>query len=78
MAHVIFDTLNYVKKAKEAGLPDMQAEFQAEVLAEIVNDQLVTQQHLTQELKHFEYRILFKVGIMLAVSIGILATIIKL
>ncbi len=42
MSAAIFDTLAYAKKLKTAGFTDLQAETQAEALAEIVEMQLAT------------------------------------
>jgi hypothetical protein len=38
MAPLAFDTLAYAKKLKQAGVPEPQAEVQAEALAELVED----------------------------------------
>ena len=49
MATVAFDTLQFARKLKEAGVPDKQAEAQAEVMAEtFVNsmEALVTKDYL--------------------------------
>lgn len=47
MAHTIpFDTHAYVKKLTAAGLPEAQAEVQAEAIAELVNDQLATKRDI--------------------------------
>jgi hypothetical protein len=47
MAHaLIFDTLAYAKKLKEAGVPDKQAEVQAEAIAEVFSENLATKQDL--------------------------------
>ena len=54
MTTLIFDTLQFVKKLKEAGVPERQAEVQAEAMAEIIEERLVTKQTLdlkTAELK---------------------------
>ncbi|MGD0281188.1 MAG: DUF1640 domain-containing protein [Dissulfurispiraceae bacterium] len=57
MSTAIFDTLQYAKRLKEAGVPEKQAEVQAEALREIEQsrlDELATKQDLKvtkQELK---------------------------
>lgn len=56
MTTLAFDTLMYAKKLREAGVPENQAEVQAEAMAEIVEDKLATKQdlrnlELTLELK---------------------------
>ena len=65
MGHAIaFDTLAYTKKLKAAGVPEKQAEVQAEALAEIVDERLATKQGLKelelclkQGLKELELRL---------------------
>lgn len=58
---IAFDTLAYVKKLREAGVPDKQAEAQAEVFAEIFinhfatkDDIMVSTQATKQEIKTSE------------------------
>ena len=46
----IFDTLKYTKRALAAGFSQQQAEFQAEELATIINDSLVTKDYFNTEL----------------------------
>ena len=49
MAAVAFDTLSYARRLKEAGVPEKQAEVQAELMAEafVFNmDSLVTKDYL--------------------------------
>lgn len=55
---VIFDTLAYAKKLKEAGFTERQSEIQAEALAGIVNDRLATKEDIEQKLKELEYRLI--------------------
>lgn len=40
MPSLAFDTLAYAKKLKQAGFTEQQAEAQAEILAEIVEERL--------------------------------------
>ena len=46
MATLAFDTLAYPKKLKAAGVPEKQAEMQAEAFAEIIEDRLATKQDI--------------------------------
>ncbi|MEO5330913.1 MAG: CCDC90 family protein [Magnetococcus sp. YQC-5] len=47
MSHAIaFDTLSSVKRMKEAGFTDAQAETQTRIIAELVDDRLATKQDL--------------------------------
>lgn len=74
----MFDTLAYARKLKEAGFSERQAEIQAEALAEIVTDRLVSKEDLQRELKELEYRLVIKLGAMTATAIVIVATLVKL
>jgi hypothetical protein len=74
MKAAVFDTLAYAKKLKEAGVPEKQAEIHAEALAEIIDERLTTK----QDLKELEYRLIIKLGAMIAASIAIVATLVKL
>jgi hypothetical protein len=84
-ATVIFDTLQYAKKLKEAGVPEKQAEVQAEALAEIVEDRITTK----QDLKELEVRLDLKlaelkadiikwVAAMLVAQAAVIAALVKL
>jgi len=66
--------LAYAKKLKKAGVPEEQAEIHAEALAEIIDEQLATK----KDLKELEYRLIIKLGAMMAVSIAIIAALVKL
>lgn len=57
MGTAIFDTLQYAKRLKEAGVSEKQAEVQAEALREIEQsrlDELVTKEYLNGLLKSLE------------------------
>ena len=52
MAVTTFDTLKFVRRLEQAGVPSAQAEVQAEVLTEAFNvnlEELVTKDYLTAE-----------------------------
>ncbi|MDW7680344.1 MAG: hypothetical protein SCK70_07245 [bacterium] len=52
---IIFDTLAYAKKLRQAGVPEEQAEVHAEALAIIINEKLATKRNLKElelALKH--------------------------
>jgi len=86
MATIAFDTLKYPKRLKDAGVPDKQAE--AEALAEALEvniKDLATKGDLTREvdllrrdMRGMELRIVIKLGALMAFSIGIVATLVKL
>lgn len=77
---VLFDTLSYAKKLKSAGFTDAQAEVQAEALAEIIEQRLATKQdvlELKRDLKEMEQRIIIKLGAMVAASIAITVSLLR-
>ena len=78
MSAVTFDTYAYVKKLKSVGVPEEQAEVQAQAIADLVNDRLVTKEDLERGLKELEYRLIIRLGGMIVVAIGIIATLVKL
>ena len=69
-----FDTLAYAKKLKAAGVPDEQAEVQAEALKDIVNTELVTKRDLTEA----KIEIIKWVAGMIVAQAAIVATLVKL
>lgn len=53
MASMAFDTLRYARRLKEAGVPEPQADVQAELMAEAFGfyaDNLLTRDHFTEVL----------------------------
>ena len=71
---IAFNTLSYVKKLKAVGVPEEQAEVQAEAFAEIIEERLATK----QDLKELEMRLTIRLGAMLTAGIIIVATLVKL
>ena len=57
MTAVAFDTLKFVKKLKEAGMPEKQAEAQAEAFAEAVDMNLATKQDIKDLKRSFNVEI---------------------
>ena len=60
MAISTFDTLKYVRRLEQVGVPTEQAEAQAEVLTEAFNvnlEQLVTKEYLNARLAEFKSEI---------------------
>lgn len=77
MAHaIVFDTLAYANKLKAAGVPEKQAEIQAETFAEIIEEKIATKHDLKEmehqiNLKLFELKndiIKWTIGIVLAAT----------
>src|SRR5437660_12916395 len=84
-----FDSLGYAKRLRDRGVPQEQAEAHAEaardfIMAELVTktDLLATEQKLQTEFRSSietqTLRLTVRLGAMLAVAIGALATILKL
>ena len=97
MAHAIsFDTLSYAKKLISVGVPQEQAEVQAETFSEIIESELVTTRDmkelevslkrdmkelevsLKRDMKELEQRLIIKLGFLIAASIAVVATLVKL
>ena len=79
MAHaIVFDTLAYAKKLIEVGVPAKQAEVQAETLADLVNEQIVSRQYLDLRLSETKADIIKWVAAMLVAQAAIVATLVKL
>jgi hypothetical protein len=88
MATITFDTLKFSKRLKDAGVPEMQAEAEAEALSEVLEvnlKDLVTKEDLSREMdllrrdmRDMEQRIIIKLGMLMAASIGIVAALVKL
>jgi hypothetical protein len=75
---IIFDIHENVKRLKAAGFSEEQAEAQTRIIAELVDKQLVTRQYLDDHLKELEYRLVIRLGAMLVVAIGVVATLVKI
>ncbi len=92
MAAITFDTLKYANRLKSAGVPDKQAEAEAEALSEALEvnlKELVTKEDLHREIESLrremhsgfiqvEQRLVIKLGGLMALSIGIVAALVKL
>ncbi|MGR9014826.1 MAG: DUF1640 domain-containing protein [Gammaproteobacteria bacterium] len=92
MAAITFDTLKYANRLKSAGVPDKQAEAEAEALSEALEvnlKELVTKEDLHHEIESLrremnsgfiqvEQRLVIKLGGLMALSIGIVAALVKL
>lgn len=81
----IIDTLEYSKKLKAAGVPELQAEAQAEALSKFASEELATKKdiddlrrEILMTVRELEYRLTIKMGVMTATAIAALAAIIKL
>ena len=69
------------KLSKAAGVPEKQAEVQAEAFAEIIEERLATKQDiamLQRDLKALEKRLTIRLGAMIAGCIAIVAALVKI
>ncbi|HEV3184673.1 MAG TPA: hypothetical protein VGZ49_07315 [Xanthobacteraceae bacterium] len=73
-----FDSLGYAKRLRDRGLPQDQAEAHAEAARDFIMAELVTKQDLALALETQTLRLTVRLGAMLVVGIGALATILKL
>ena len=67
MASITFDTLKFAQRLKEAGVPDKQAEAEAEALAEVFQsnlDQLPTKSDLDHRLTEMEARLMGQITLV--------------
>ena len=75
---MLFDAYLFIKKLQAVGFTEEQAAVQAETIAGLINEQLVTKDHLNMRLKELEYRLTIKLGAMMAGSIAVMAALVKL
>jgi hypothetical protein len=80
-----FDSLGYAKRLRDRGVPQEQAEAHAETARDFIMAELVTKSDLQVALAPLEakidnlsLRLTLRLGAMLVVAIGALATILKL
>jgi hypothetical protein len=74
MTTTTFDTLGYFEQLKAAGVPEGQAKAQADTLREIIDDRLVTKEHLDIRLAELKNDLLrWMVGGFIAQSALIIA-----
>ena len=77
-----FDTSGYAKRLRDAGIGQVQAEAHAEAAREFVMGELVTKADLQAAMDTLSLRLTLRLGVMLAtglaISIGLIAAIIKL
>ncbi|MDP3018220.1 MAG: DUF1640 domain-containing protein [Methylococcaceae bacterium] len=78
MAIVTFDTREFIKRLKSVGFTEEQAEVFASEHRRIIDDHLVTQDHLDTRLRELEYRLIIKLGGMMMAAIAVVATLVKI
>jgi len=82
---LVFDTLEYTKELTAVGVPQEQAEVQAKKLKEIIDNDLATKQDIAElrtelgrDLKELEMRITIRLGTMMVIAVGVVATLVKI
>ena len=82
---IIFDTHAFVKRLVSVGMSESQAEVLAESQAELINEKFVTREYfdlrmkeLDLKIEHVKSELIIKLGSMMVVSIGVVATLVKL
>ena len=93
MATITFDTLKFVRTLKSAGIPENQAEALSEAFKEAQGEAALATQHdisdvrrdiddlrrdLDARLIQLEQRLIIKLGALVALSVGIVAALVKL
>lgn len=85
MARIALDTLAFANKLKVAGveprIAEAQAEAQAELLSELMDDTLATKEDINkvlQSIKDVEYKLTLRLGSLLVIGIGALATLVTI
>jgi hypothetical protein len=80
-----FDSLGYAKKLRDRGVPNDQAEAHAEAARDFImpelatkTDLLATEQRLQAAMDTLALRLTVRLGAMIVVAIGALATLLKL
>ncbi|WP_298068727.1 hypothetical protein [uncultured Mailhella sp.] len=71
---MVFNSLNYAKRLEEAGFTRNQAEAQANIMTEIVDEKMATK----RDLRELELRLTIRFGSMLAAAVALLAALITL
>jgi hypothetical protein len=77
MAALIFDSHAFVKKLRDAGFSEEQAECLVAAHQEVFS-QLVTKDDLQVELRLLEQRIVIKLGALSVAAVGAVAALIKI
>ncbi len=81
MSTITFDTLKFANTLKAAGVPPAQAEAEAVALPQVLEvnlKDLVSKEYMHHEMRDFEQRLIFKLGTLMALFIGIVAALVKL
>ena len=75
MSSVTFDTNKFIRKLRESGMPDSQAEAVVDAFREAQGKADVSTK---SDLRELELRLTIKIGGMLVIAVGVLAAVLKL
>ncbi len=75
MATITFDTHKFIRRLRESGIPEEQAEAIAEAFS---TAHMETEVATKPDLRELEYRLVIKLGAMIVVAVGFIATLVKL
>ncbi|HBA65026.1 hypothetical protein [Methylotuvimicrobium buryatense] len=78
MPTITFDTHEFIKRLKSVGFSEEQAEVFAAEHRRIIEDTLVTKEHLDMRLREMEYRLIIKLGGMMMAAVAVVATLVKI
>jgi len=75
MATITFDTHKFIRRLRDAGVPEAQAEAIAAAFAEAHVEAEVATKY---DLRELEYRLVIKLGAMMLAAIAAVSTLVKL
>jgi len=86
MATVAFDTHRFVRRLKDSGMPEEQAEALSIAFRDAFDESDITtrrdlhelEKSLRADMREMEYRLTIKLGSLMAASIGLVAALVKL
>ena len=78
MPTITFDIHEFIKRLKSVGFSEEQAEVFAAEHRRIIEDTLVTKDHLDMRLREMEYRLIIKLGGMMMAAVAVVATLVKI
>ena len=73
MATITFYTHKFIRRLRDAGVPEAQAEAIAAAFAEAHHEANVATKY---DLRELEYRLVIKLGVMMAAAVGAVATLV--
>jgi hypothetical protein len=75
MATIAFDTHKFIRRLRDSGISEEQAEAIADAFREA---HLEAEVATKSDLRELEYRLVIKLGAMIVVAVGAVATLVKL